>query len=69
MRRTAKKLVMIFEDESGYSFSVDAEELSPKAGWCGSVTLHTSGMNSAEAVLYTLSYNQLASWFVCSKRR
>lgn len=51
MRIGTKKLVMFFEDESGYKFAVDAEEISPSKGWCGSVTLHTSGMNSAEAVL------------------
>ena len=47
MKLTATRKAFRFEDESGYSFDVTAEE-TPDKGWSASVTMRTAGYIAAE---------------------
>lgn len=47
MKLVATRKAFHFEDESGYTFDVEAEE-TPGRGWKASVTMRTGGYVTAE---------------------
>lgn len=54
MKITAKKVEMLLEDESGYKFMIQAQEIDAAQGWNAHVSIWTMGLISAEATLPSL---------------